>query len=262
MRRIMTYLSDFPGAIVAQHSEDKSIAGGGHLNEGAVSQLLGINGLPAVAEEVVIARDLVLAAETGARYHAQHISTKGSVELIRRAKEAGLPVTAEVTPHHLALSEDACQRLDPNTKMYPPLRSPDDVEAVRAALAAGEIDVVATDHAPHLPAEKDVPFEQAPRGIIGLETAFPLVLQGLDGDLEAVFRRMSIGPAAIAGIDRHGRFVEKGSPANLVLVDPFSSWTVSKFESKSSNSPLVGHVLQGKVIATIFEGDLVHGRDS
>lgn len=261
LRRAMTYLSDFPGAIVAQHAEDLSMTADGHLNEGMMSQLLGIKGLPAVAEEVVIARDLVLAAEIGIHYHAQHVSTRGSVELIRRAKESGMKVTAEVTPHHLTLSDQSCEGLDPNTKMYPPLRSPADVEVVREALAAGVIDIVATDHAPHSSVEKDVPFEQAPRGVIGLETAFPLVLAALSDDAEAVFRTMSVAPAAIAGLARHGKAIEKGSPANLVLVDPSARWEVKSFESRSSNSPFFGQSLRGAVVATIYDGELVARRE-
>lgn len=258
LRRLMTYLVDLPGAVVAQHAEDASIADGGHLHDGLVSQRLGVGALPGSAEEVVIARDVILAAETGVHYHAQHVSTRGSVEIIRRAKGMGISVTAEVTPHHLTLDDESCADLDPNTKMYPPLRARSDVDALREALSDGVIDVVATDHAPHTRAEKDVPFEAAPRGIVGLETAFPLALAALGGDLGLVFQRMSIAPASIAGLDDHGSLPSAGVPANLVLVDPHRRWTVRGFESKSSNSPFVGHEMVGQVVATIYGGNVVH----
>ncbi len=258
LRRIMIYLSDLPGVVVAQHAEDKSIAAGGHLHDGLVGRKLGVKGLPASAEESVIARDLALVAETGVHYHVQHVSTRGTVDLVRAAKERGLRVSAEVTPHHLTLTDDATASLDPNTKMYPPLRSDEDVEVVRQALRDGVIDIVATDHAPHTEAEKDVPFEDAPRGVIGLETAFPLVLAALDGDVKTLFSRMSTTPAQLVGLKGQGRHVEIGAPANFVLVDPTETWRVSSFESKSSNSPFIGAELRGRVKATISGGNIVY----
>lgn len=259
LRRLMRYLSDFPDAVIAQHAEDQSIGAGGHLHEGRVSRRLGVVGLPATAETAVIARDLELVAETGCRYHAQHISTARSAELIEQAKSRGLPVTSEVTPHHLTLTDDECSGLDPNAKMYPPLRTRDDVDALREALKDGVIDMIATDHAPHAPDEKGVPFEVAPRGIIGLETAFPLGLETLDGDIELLFQRMAIAPAKLAGLSRHGVIPAPGSPANLVLVDPNARWTVGAFRSKSTNSPFVGREMTGRVVATIHEGEFVSG---
>lgn len=261
LSRIMAYLADFPGAVIAQHSEEASIAGGGHMHEGEISQRVGITGLPASAEEVVVARDLILSAKAGCHYHAQHISTSGSVQLIRRAKEQGLNVTAEVTPHHLTLTDAECAGLDPATKMYPPLRSPKDVEALIEALRDGTIDAVATDHAPHSLDEKDVPFEEAPRGVIGLETAVPLALAALGGDVVRLFERMSIAPARIAGLADHGHAVAVGAPANLVLIDPHEAWTPLSFESKSSNSPFLGRELKGRPRATFVGGKVVYGGD-
>ncbi len=259
LRRIMIYLSDRSDAVIAQHAEDRAIAGNGHMHEGARSQTLGLVGLPASAEVAVIARDLALAAETGARYHVQHISTAGGVALVRRAKEEGLDVTAEVTPHHLILSEDSLDSLDTNLKMYPPLRSTADREALVDGLREGVIDAVATDHAPHTSSEKDVPFEVAPRGVIGLETAFPAALAALDGDLDLVFDRMSIAPARIGKFATHGQVVSEGSPANLVLLDPDQIWVADEFVSRSKNSPFLGQELKGRVVATIVKGGLVHG---
>lgn len=258
-RNIMSYMSDRDDIVIAQHAEDPDLAGNGQINDGKVARLLGIPGLPAAAEEVIIARDLVLVAEMGVRYHVQHVSTAGSVELIRRAKDAGLRVTAEVTPHHLALTEDDASGLNASFKMYPPLRTSADRQSLVEALSEGVIDVVATDHAPHTPEEKDVPYEQAPRGVIGLETAFGAVCAALNGDIERLFDRMSVAPARIAGLPNQGQLIEEGSPANLVLVDPTQTWTVDQFESRSSNSPFVGTEMKGKVIATICRGEIVFG---
>ena len=225
------------------------------MNEGMVASRLGIAGLPGLAEEVVVARDISIAADTGSRLHVQHVSTANAVELIRQAKGHGVAVTAEVTPHHLALDDSALEDLDPNFKMYPPLRGQDDCDALRTALREGVIDAVATDHAPHTAAEKAVPFEEAPRGVIGLETAAAVVAScALGDDQAAFFDRMSVAPARIAGLDRHGSAVEAGGPANLVLFDPGHRWVPGSFSSKSQNSPFVGMELTGRVLATIFEG--------
>jgi dihydroorotase len=229
------------------------------MHEGARSQTLGLVGLPASAEVAVIARDLALVTETGARYHVQHISTAGAVALVRQAKDEGLKVTAEVTPHHLMLSEDNLDSLDSNLKMYPPLRSAADRQAVVGGLRDGVIDAIATDHAPHTPSEKDVPFEVAPRGVIGLETAFPVALAALDGNLDLVFDRMSIAPAKIGKFETQGQAVTEGAPANLVLLDPDQSWVADEFVSRSKNSPFLGQDLKGTVVATIVNGELVHG---
>ena len=259
LRRIMIYLSDRPDAVIAQHAEDPAIAAGGHIHEGRRSQTLGFVGLPSSAEVTVIARDLALAAEVGTHYHVQHISAAASVGLVRQAKGAGVKVTAEVTPHHLQLCEDDMVDLDTNMKMYPPLRSRADREALVEGLRDGTVDAVATDHAPHADSEKDVPFEDAPRGVIGLETAFPATLAALDGDLDILFDRMSVRPAQIGGFAGHGRPLEKGSAANLVLVDPSAEWVAEGFASRSNNSPFLGQELNGKVVATIVDGGLIYG---
>jgi len=258
LRRIMAYLRDLPGAFVAEHCEDPSLTSGGHLNEGMVSASHGIGGIPAVAEDVVVARDLALAGDTGARLHIQHVSTSGSVDLIRRAKKSGLVVTCEVTPHHLGLDETMVDGLDPNLKMYPPLRTQADRRAVGEALEDGTVDAVATDHAPHSPWEKDVPFEEAPRGVIGLETSASVTWEALNGNAGLFFERMSAAPARIAGLERHGQPVESGSVANLVLFDPGRSWVPHSFRSKSSNSPFLGTRLTGRVMATIHDGAVVY----
>lgn len=257
LRMVMKYLTDLPGAVVADHPEERSLSRDGHIHAGMVAARLGVSATPSIAEEVAVARDLELARDTGMRLHLQHVSTAGSVRLIRRAKEDGIPVTAEVTPHHLALDETAVEDLDPDTKMYPPLRRERDRMALVEALREGTIDCVATDHAPHAPSEKAVPFEQAPRGVIGLETAAPLVRSAL-GEPSSFFTRMSLAPARIAGLARHGRPVEPGAPANLVVFHPDRRWIVSSFAGKSRNSPFVGREMTGMVIATIHQGRLVH----
>jgi dihydroorotase len=258
LRRIMVYLRDLPGAVVAEHAEDRSLAGNGHLHDGVTAVRHGIEGLPAVAEEVIVARDLELANATGSRIHVQHVSTANVVELIRQARERGVEVTAEVTPHHLALEESALESLDPNLKMYPPLRSAEDRDALAAALASGIIDAVATDHAPHARAEKEVPFEEAPRGVIGLETAAAAVSSALGRDQALFFHRMSVAPARIAGLERQGIAVEPGSPANLVLFAPQRRWTPGAYASKAENGPFTGVELTGRVMATIYEGRISH----
>jgi dihydroorotase len=259
LHRAMTFLRDLPGTLVAEHAEDRSLAGQGQMHEGLVSTRLGLAGLPALAEEIVVARDLAVARATSARLHVQHVSTAGSVELIRRAREEGVEVTAEVTPHHLALDELSLQALDPNLKMYPPLRGVEDRAALAQALRDGTIDAVATDHAPHTAAEKDVPFEEAPRGVIGLETAAAVVTTHALGDDPGVFfQRMSIAPARIAGLARHGHPIQPGSPANLVLFHPARRWAPRTFASRSSNSPFVGAELTGRVMMTIREGRITH----
>lgn len=258
LRRIMSYLSDLPGAVVAEHAEDRSLGLNGHMHEGAMSERHGVVGLPGLAEDVIVGRDLAIARDTGARIHIQHVSTSGSVDLIRKAREQGVPVTSEVTPHHLALDDSALTDLDPNLKMYPPLRGAGDRAAVVEALREGVIDAVATDHAPHTAAEKAVPFEEAPRGVIGLETAAAVTSAALRNDQAAFFDRMSIAPARIAGLERHGMTVEPGSPANLVLFDPGRRWVPGTFASKSQNSPFKGMELTGRVLATIYEGQIAY----
>ena len=261
LRRIMTCLARLPGALVAEHAEDRHLSARGHINEGAMSALLGITGLPGVAEGVIVARDIALAADTGARLHIQHVSTRVAAEMLREAKANGVGVSAEVTPHHLALEEGALTGLDPNLKMYPPLRAAADRAAVAAALVDGVIDAVATDHAPHTAVEKAVAFEEAPMGVIGLETAAPVACAALGGDQVSLFDRMSGSPARIAGLTRHGRPVEPGAPANLVLFDPNRRWTPRAFASRSENSAFLGMELVGKVLATIHEGRVSYEGD-
>jgi dihydroorotase len=255
LRRAMDYLVQL-GGLVAQHAEDAGLSRGGHMHEGAVSSRLGIGGLPAAAEEVVIARDLRLVELTGCRYHAQHLSTAGSVEMIRDAKAAGLPVTAEVTPHHLVFDHTAVESMDPVYKMYPPLRTAEDAAALRQAVVDGVIDCIATDHAPHSAHEKDVPFEEAPRGVIGLETAAPAVHEALGLAPEAFFDRMALAPRRILGRPATGLAV--GSPADIVVFDPQATWTATDFRSRSENSPWRDRQLTGAVRATVAAGLLVH----
>lgn len=257
LRRAMEYLAD-RGGIVAQHAEDRGLARGGHMHEGAVSARLGMAGLPALAEETVVSRDLGLVRLTGVTYHAQHVSTAGTVALVAAAKADGLPVTAEVTPHHLTFTDALVESMDPVAKMYPPLRSTADVRALKGALVDGTIDAVATDHAPHAASEKEVPFEDAPRGVIGLETAASAVHMAVQLDPAAFFDRMSVRPARIARLTNHGRWIEEGAPANLVAFDPNASWMPDRFHSKSSNSPWMGRSMEGQVQATIYRGRLTH----
>lgn len=252
LRRAMEYLA-VRGGVVAQHAEDPALSAGGHLHEGSVSSRLGVAGIPREAEEVVVGRDLHLVRLTGCRYHVQHVSSRGTVELVEAARHSGLPVTAEVTPHHLAFDETAVEDLNPDFKMYPPLRTAEDRTALREALDRGTIDVVATDHAPHARQEKEVPFEEAPRGVIGLETALSVTL-GVIRDPKLVFDRMAVRPARIAGMPSQGRVPEVGSPANLVVVDPDRRWTPTTFRSKSGNSPWKGVELVGRARFTLYRG--------
>jgi dihydroorotase len=272
MRRALEYAGGL-GVTLAQHCEDDALAAGGQMHEGAWSSKLGMPGQPAVAEEAMVARDLALAALTGAPLHLLHLSTAGSVELVRRAREAGTRVTAEVTPHHLTLTDAEVAGFDPVFKVNPPLRTDADVEALRAALAAGVVDAVATDHAPHTPERKDEPFDQAPPGMLGLETALAvvhtaLVANGYDAPEQAarlsmvdLFDRCSTRPAAIAGLDDagHGGPVEVGRPGNLCVFDPAATWTVdpSRLASRSRNTPYAGHELRGRVRHTLLRGEPV-----
>lgn len=257
LEAVMSRVAVLPGAFVAQHAEDSARTAGGHMHSGAVSRKLGVGGLPPEAEAGVVERDLALAARTGAHYHCQHVSAKMTVDLLRTAKEAGLTVTAEVTPHHLTFDESAVAELSPDFKMYPPLRSEEDRLALIDALEDGTIDVVATDHAPHLPEEKQVGFMAAPRGVIGLETAASAVWEAL-GDRDRFFAVLSQTPARLLGSDDQGRPVAPGAAANLVVFDPSATWVPARFASKSSNSPYKGREMQGRVRATIHHGNVVH----
>jgi dihydroorotase len=256
LRGIMLRVAALPGAIVAQHAEDVSMTAGGQMHEGELSRRLGIGGLPAEAETSVVERDLRLVRETGASYHCQHVSSKMTVELIRDAKAEGLPVTAEVTPHHLSFDVSELDALDTNFKMYPPLRTDQDRAALVAALRDGTIDVVATDHAPHGADEKSRAFPDAPRGVIGLETAAAAVWAVL-GEETRLFEVMSIIPARTMGLGSQGLPIAPGNPANLVVFDPKAEWVADEFASKSANSPFLGSTMKGRVVATVHHGDVV-----
>ena len=259
MRRVLEYTSMF-GLAVIVHEEDRNICCGGVMNEGAMSIRLGLKGMPAAGEEAMIARDLALLERTGGRLHIAHISTAGAVELVRRAKQRGLPVTAEAAPHHFTLTEAACTDYNTNAKMNPPLRTAADVEAVRAGLADGTIEVIATDHAPHHKDEKEVEFELAANGIVGLETALPLALQmGAEVGMpaERLIMALSMNPARVLGVD--GGSLSLGAPADVTVIDPQRRWRVdvSRLHSKSRNTPFAGQELQGRAVTTIVGGRVV-----
>lgn len=258
LRRAMEYVAD-RGGVIAQHAEDRGLARGGHMHEGSVSARLGMAGLPALAEEVVVSRDLGLVRLTGVAYHVQHVSTAGTVALVREAKGAGLPVTAEVTPHHLSFTDALVESMDPVAKMYPPLRSAKDVTALEQGVTDGTIDAIATDHAPHAASEKEVPFEDAPRGVIGLETSAAAVHTALTLDPMSFFDRMSVGPARVAQMEDQGLWIQEGGVANIVVFAPTAAWTPETFRSKSSNSPWLGRRLEGRVHTTIYRGRVTHG---
>ena len=260
MRRAMEYARTF-GLTIVQHCEDLSLSHGGAMNEGVVSTRAGIRAQPASAESAMVARDIELCALTGARYHVAHISSADSVRLVREAKRRGLPVTCEVTPHHLTLTDDACAGYDTSTKCNPPLRTAGDVAALREALADGTIDAVATDHAPHSPVEKDVEFEEAAFGMIGLETALPLVLELVRaGTLTpaALVTRMSVGPAAAFGLS--GGTLADGAKADVTVVDPEASWTcdAAALRSRSRNTPFSGRALRGRAALTVVGGTIAY----
>ncbi len=249
------------GGVVAQHAEDASMTAGGHMHEGTVSARLGIGGLPSEAEERVVARDLALARGTGVHYHVQHVSTAGTVRLVRDARREGLRVTAEAAPHHFTLDHENVGEGNTIMKMYPPLRTAEDVAAVADGVRDGTIDMIATDHAPHSPGEKNVPFPDAPRGIIGLETSAALGWT-LMADPTGFFDRMSVAPARLAGLSRHGLLPAAGNPANLVVFDPDLEWTPERFASKSQNSPWLGAGLRGRPVVTIHDGVVTYREGS
>lgn len=259
MRRALEYVKAFDG-VIAQHAQDPRMTEGAQMNEGALSGLLGLRGWPSVAEESIIARDVLLAEHVGSRVHICHLSTRGSVDIVRWAKDRGIDVTAEVTPHHLILTEDLARTYDPLYKVNPPLRTADDVEAVRAGLADGTIDAVATDHAPHSREDKDCEWAAGAFGMLGLETAFSVVMDTMvvEGRLDwhGVADRMSVRPARIARIADQGRPIGVGEPATLVVVDPASIWRVDAdlSASRSTNTPFVGRDLPGRVTHTILRG--------
>jgi dihydroorotase len=259
MRRALEYARGL-GVTLAQHCEDKVLAAGGVMNEGAVSARLGMPGQPAEAEEVMVMRDIALARLTGGRVHFQHLSTARSVALVAAAKAEGLAVTCEATPHHLTLTDERCAGYDPVFKVNPPLRTAADVAAVRAGLADGTIDCIATDHAPHAPETKELPFDQAAPGMLGLETALALALTHLDLPVAEILALLSWRPAAILGADdAHGGPVAEGRPANLCVVDPAAEWVVEpeRLASRSRNTPYAGMGLRGRVRHTVLAGEPV-----
>jgi dihydroorotase len=270
MRRALDYAKGL-GVTLAQHCEDDCLAGGGAMHEGCYSSRLGLPGIPAAAEESMVARDIQLVRLTGAPVHFLHLSTAGSVELVRRAKAEGLPVTAEAAPHHMVLTHAEVVGYDPVFKVNPPLRTETDVAAVIAGLCDGTIDAVATDHAPHAPEAKDVPFDQAPPGMLGLQTAFPIAWQVLSPTLtpERIWALMSAQPAAIAGLtatdarraghSAQGGPVELGAVANLCVFDPTATTEVdpTRLASRSRNTPYAGRSFTGAVRHTILRGEPV-----
>ena len=259
MRRALEYVKAFDG-VIAQHAQDPALTDGAQMNEGVQSGRLGLAGWPAVAEEAIIARDCLLAAHVGSRVHFCHVSTAGSVELIRWAKGKGWNVTAEVTPHHLLLTDDLVDSYDPVFKVNPPLRTNEDVEALREALADGTIDAVATDHAPHALEDKETEWAAAAFGMTGLETALSVVAAAMVEtgllDWEGVADRMSVRPARIGRLTNHGQPLVAGAPANLVLVDPAARWVVDPAQSasRSRNTPYAGRELPARVVATFLRG--------
>jgi len=262
MRRALEYVKTFNG-IIAQHAQEPALTVGSQMNEGIVSSKLGLAGWPAVAEEAIIARDILLAEHVGSRLHICHLTTAGGVDLVRFAKARGIAVTAEVTPHHLLLTDDLVSNYDPVFKVNPPLRTQDDVNALRKGLADGTIDIVGTDHAPHPTEDKDCEWQSAAFGMVGLETALSVVVKSMVEskllDWQGVVDRMSIAPARIAGYANHGQNAAIGAPANLTIVDTSANWIVDRntLASKSKNTPFAGMTLPSQVLHTFLNGELV-----
>jgi dihydroorotase len=259
MRRALEYARPL-GIILAQHCEVASLTKGAVMHEGSCCSRLGLPGWPALAEELMVHRDIELVRLTGTPMHFLHLSTERSVELVRRAKADGLPITAEAAPHHFTLTDELLESYDAVFKVNPPLRTAADIAAIKAGLADGTIDAIATDHAPHAPHTKEAPLDQAPPGMLGLETALALAITELNVPLEKVVALLSWQPAAIAGVaDHQGRPIAAGEPANLAVFDPNAQWTVvpAHLASKSRNTPYAGRTLRGKVLHTIFGGEVV-----
>jgi len=266
MRRAFEYASMLDGAVLAQHAEDPSLVHGGHMNEGEWSAKLGIPGRPREAEAIIVARDLMLAEMYDARYHVLHLSTAEACDLIRAAKARGVRVTTEVSPQHLSLTDEYCSTYDPVFKMNPPLRTARDVEAMRVGLVDGTIDAIATDHAPHAPETKAAPFEEAPPGMLGVETAVSVAITHLVEtgrmslrDVIGAFAWRAVAVHPYLRERGHGRPVAPGEPANLAVIDPSVRWTVdpAHMASKSRNSPFAGHELVGRPRHTILRGEPV-----
>jgi dihydroorotase len=260
MRRALEYCSMF-NLPISVHEEDLHLAAGGVMNEGPTALRLGLKGIPNAAEDVMVARDIILARLTGGRLHIAHTSTRGAVALVRQAKAEGLAVTAEAAPHHFMLTEEAVAGYNTNAKMAPPLRQLEDVEAIREGLRDGTIDAIATDHAPHHQDEKEVEFDQAANGIVGLETALPLTLRLVkDGVLSLVeaIRKLTVNPARILGLPYGALSV--GAPADVVIFDPAQAWNIipGRLQSKSKNTPFGGWEVTGKVMVTMVAGRVVY----
>ena len=263
MRRALEYVKKF-GGVIAQHAQEPALTSGSQMNEGIVSATLGLKGWPAVAEEAIIARDVLLAEHVGSRLHICHLTTAGGVEIIRWAKARGIDVTAEVTPHHLLLTDESAKSYDPIFKVNPPLRTEKDVMALRHGLADGTIDIVATDHAPHPGESKECEWQEAAFGMLGLEHALSIVAatmveSGLM-DWAGVQDRMSIAPARIGGYIDHGREVTAGAPAHLTVINPNAAYRVDRdqLQSKSRNTPFHGMEFSARVVATFFHGRAVY----
>ncbi|MFH1223061.1 MAG: dihydroorotase [Pseudomonadota bacterium] len=259
MRKAMDYCKQFNIPVI-DHCEDTNLKGEGVMNEGYYSMKLGLRGIPSVSEEIMVSRDIALSHHTGCRTHIAHVSCAGSVRVISEAKKAGIPITAEATPHHLFLTEEAVATYDPNTKMSPPLRTKDDTKALRLALKNGTIDAIATDHAPHSIEKKDIEFQLSKNGIIGLETSFAWCLKLVhDGELTLMqlIKLMSTNPAKILGLNAGS--LEKAKPADVVLFNTDEEWTYAedKILSKSKNTPLKGQKFKGRVKYTICDGKIV-----
>jgi dihydroorotase len=261
LRNALTYVRAFDDVVIAEHCEDASLSIDQQMHEGITSYSLGLTGQPSAAEDAIVYRDIEIARLTGGRLHICHLSSARSVELVRAAKADGVRVTAEVTPHHLVFTDEDLRTYDTNRKVNPPFRSADDREALRAGLADGTIDAIATDHAPHAVEEKEAEFDRAPHGTIGLETALAVVLTELVATgvvaLPRALELMSAAPARILGAKEHGGPIEAGRPANLVIFDPEERWTVEPpFASKSRNSAFIGRELTGRIRFTILRGEL------
>ncbi len=259
MRRALEYARTWD-AVIANHAEEASLTEGAQMHEGDLSCLLGLGGWPAEAEQIMVARDLLLAQGLGARLHVPHVSTRGTVQLIREARARGARVTAEAAPHHFALTEESVTGYDPVFKVNPPLRTKDDVEAVREGLADGTIDAIATDHAPHAPEQKEQEWVSAPCGMLGLETALSVTLTELVDTgvltLAQAIAALSTTPARSRDLTGHGGPIAPGAPANLVLFDPEARWTVDPraLHSRSRNTPFAGRTLNGRVVHTLLRG--------
>ncbi|MDH7482451.1 MAG: dihydroorotase [Armatimonadota bacterium] len=260
MRRVMDYCAMLNTPVIT-HCEDLSLSDEGLMNEGITSTILGLKGIPSEAEEIMVARNIMLARLTNCKLHIAHVSTRGSVELIRHAKETGINITCETCPQYFSLTEEAVRRYDTNAKINPPLRTADDVAAIKEGLADGTIDVIATDHAPHAIEEKETEFAIAPSGMVGLETAVGLVITELvkPGELSLAnaFMKMTAAPAKVLGLD--AGTLEIGKPANITVIDPEVEWIVdpSKFHSRSKNTPLKGKKLVGLPVLTIVDGKII-----